>query len=575
MQLGERRHGEPRRELRGARPVHLRRRDPRQRGRAAAARPERVRRARAAEARPRWLGGRAVRLARRRRRPRHRPARHGRGHRRRPAAPRLRAGSARTSSRSPAASCAPPRRAPWSRSSRASTSRRRCPARHGRLARASAPSRPRSSWPSRRRRAARSARRSRAARLRSRGAAPALLAGVAQDRGGGADRELERHGLVGRRADEDARVGALERDVACSRPPRGCAVTTAGSVIENGPGVATGILARADACARPRAANDIHWLSSSGRQTIISSVPPGTSAVPMLRMPATGSAKNIVPKRAKARSNSGSKSRDLRIGHVEPHVRDAGGRGVGPGDLEERHRGVGADRRSARGHEPRELQRRLAEAAADVEHPHAGREARPLERAAAVGIPRRDEDVAEALERDREDLVPALDGLGVRRRSRRSSQAVRGPKRTALRSRARSISRARSRGGAVVTSSRRSCEEASATARNGARERLLVDPCRAVHAADLAHVLQRGGLHLLLGGRGLVVVERADVSAHARSIRLLDRGLTPNARAGAPPPPAVREEGASRVAAGAPRSAGGGGPRCFAASPVARTASCG
>ena len=41
------------------------------------------------QARPRRLGGRALRLARRRRRARHRPARHGRGDRRRSAAPRL------------------------------------------------------------------------------------------------------------------------------------------------------------------------------------------------------------------------------------------------------------------------------------------------------------------------------------------------------------------------------------------------------------------------------------------------------------------------------------------------------
>ena len=46
----------------------------------------------------------------------------------------------------------------------------------------------------------------------------------------------------------------------------------------------------------------------------------------------------------------------------------------------------------------------------------------------------------------------------------RCRQAVRGPKRTALRSRARAISRARSRGGAVVTSSPSRREDASVTA---------------------------------------------------------------------------------------------------------------
>ena len=54
---------------------------------------------------------------------------------------------------------------------------------------------------------------------------------------------------------------------------------------------------------------------------------------------------------------------------------------------------------------------------------------------------------------------------------------------------------------------------------HGALEGLLIGPCRAVHAADLAHVLQCGGLHLFLGRGRVVVVQRADVSAHAGSIR--------------------------------------------------------
>ena len=60
------------------------------RGRPAAARSQRVRRVGPAQAGAGWLGGRAVRLSRRRRRPRHRPPRHGRGHLGGPAASRVR-----------------------------------------------------------------------------------------------------------------------------------------------------------------------------------------------------------------------------------------------------------------------------------------------------------------------------------------------------------------------------------------------------------------------------------------------------------------------------------------------------
>ena len=50
--------------------------------------------------------------------------------------------------------------------------------------------------------------------------------------------------------------------------------------------------------------NAIAGFASIGRQTIISSRPRGLSAVAMLRMPAVGFWKNMVPKRAKATSNS-------------------------------------------------------------------------------------------------------------------------------------------------------------------------------------------------------------------------------------------------------------------------------
>ena len=129
--------------------------------------------------------------------------------------------SAPTSSRSPAASCAPPRRArvveiesrvdqpeplPGDQPGRGARSAllRSAPRRHGPGARGS----------SRRRRGVRSARRARAARPRSRARLAALLGGVAEDR---RRRRRARAGtprLVDRRADEDARIRLLERDVA-------------------------------------------------------------------------------------------------------------------------------------------------------------------------------------------------------------------------------------------------------------------------------------------------------------------------------------------------------------------------
>src|SRR5579862_166951 len=50
-------------------------------------------------------------------------------------------------------------------------------------------------------------------------------------------------------------------------------------------------------------------------------------------------------------------------------------------------------------------------------------------------------------------------------------------------------------------------------------ERGLVGSRRLVEAADLAHILKRGGPDLALGGRGVEVVERSDVSAHDGNFR--------------------------------------------------------
>ena len=48
---------------------------------------------------------------------------------------------------------------------------------------------------------------------------------------------------------------------------------------------------------------DSHGLSARSRQTMCTMRPPGLSARRILRKPATGLAKNMVPKRAKTKSN--------------------------------------------------------------------------------------------------------------------------------------------------------------------------------------------------------------------------------------------------------------------------------
>ena len=110
----------------------------------------------------------------------------------------------------------------------------------------------------------------------------------------------------------------------------------------------------------------------------------------MLRMPATGLWKNIVPKRANARSNSGSNARlcasaTSNSAFVRP-ARRASARAT---SRKGGQQSVPSTEPPGP-NEPGDLQRRLAEAAADVEHAHARRQPGPLDRAAAVDVsPRR------------------------------------------------------------------------------------------------------------------------------------------------------------------------------------------
>jgi hypothetical protein len=86
-------------------------------------------------------------------------------------------------------------------------------------------------------------------------------------------------------------------------------VTTSESAIENGPGPQE--RASSPGGGRNSAMTDFgrpsHGLSAMSRHTIMVMVPPGFSAVRMLRKAATGFSKNCVPKREKQKSNSGRK----------------------------------------------------------------------------------------------------------------------------------------------------------------------------------------------------------------------------------------------------------------------------
>ena len=93
----------------------------------------------------------------------------------------------------------------------------------------------------------------------------------------------------------------------------------------------------------------------------------GRARARTLRSAATGLAKNIVPKRENARSKRSLERHRLRVGDDEAHVGDAGLRRLARRRLDEARRGVDADRLAVRADERRDLLRRVAEAAADVE----------------------------------------------------------------------------------------------------------------------------------------------------------------------------------------------------------------
>ena len=118
--------------------------------------------------------------------------------------------------------------------------------------------------------------------------------------------------------------------------------------------------------------------------------------------------------------------------------------------------------------------------------------------------------------------------------------------RFAARARRFSASTSRFFGGALVSSASSSRARGGGDLLDGAVERLGVGLRRLRVAADLADVLKRGRLDLLVGGGRLEVVERADVAAH-RVQRNADRHRPPR-RVGLPARAHARRVRAGRAA---------------------------
>ena len=140
--------------------------------------------------------------------------------------------------------------------------------------------------------------------------------------------------------------------------------------------------------------------------------PPGTSALRTLRSAATGLAKNIVPKRENAMSNS--PSRPSSGSHTSKRrlsmpASSASSRAVSTN----RGDGVDPEHLAFRAHQAGEPLRGVAEPAADVHHPVAGlRRLRPQGHLAVPAQPF-EQHVPELHEAIEQDTVPGLDRLVV------------------------------------------------------------------------------------------------------------------------------------------------------------------
>ena len=157
---------------------------------------------------------------------------------------------------------------------------------------------------------------------------------------------------------------------------RSIVLTMSGPAIENGPGPqctwsvssceTTGTISLTRS-----SASCSHGFSSRRRHTIIVNLPPGFSALRMLRSAAPGIMKNIVPKRENAKSYGPAQVVGLHVGDEERRVGDARVAGLLLGRLDEVLGAVDADGLAPRPDAPGDEPRAVAEAAADVEHARA------------------------------------------------------------------------------------------------------------------------------------------------------------------------------------------------------------
>ena len=208
------------------------------------------------------------------------------------------------------------------------------------------------------------------------------------------------------------------RSETSSKPARSrISLVVSASAIENGPGPQVGssyssgrgTIPSTIVCARYSQS-----LSTRLRHTTISSRPPGTSAPRTARIAATGLAKNIVPKREKARSNPSSPDdavldvRDEETRVLHPRLAR-----LAHGVLDESRRRVHADGLALGAHELGEPLGGVAEPAADVQHALAGLRRVQAHRLLAVGSETGRDGLAKAHEALVERAVPGANRLLV------------------------------------------------------------------------------------------------------------------------------------------------------------------
>ena len=132
-----------------------------------------------------------------------------------------------------------------------------------------------------------------------------------------------------------------------------------------------------------------------------------------MRIAATGLAKNIVPKRAKAQSKRSSNLSTWTSATAKLTVRSPASSASSLCRLDEARRDVDAEHRAGLADHPGDPLARVAEAATDVQHPLAGLAAGGRERRLAVRAEATGDDLPELDEAVEEDAVPGFERLLV------------------------------------------------------------------------------------------------------------------------------------------------------------------